>query len=203
MKAILYNARQIVYWLSVLVLFRILLHIPEADNDMPFESMAVLSVGLDVLEYVTLMIYMCFILAVPPQSAALKRSLWGGLVTISSVVVLHFVILNLHSTDPDLYWGDGSMLFKAVYLTCYSLLTLWFVWLSFVLPKSRARFAAWLCGFFPIPFFLIILLLVEPFFPGSEDNLVLMVLKDFGLDAALIWLLWEIGRLPSSGTDNV
>ena len=163
----------------------------------------ILSVGLDILEYVTLGIYMCFILAVPPSSGAVKRCLWGGLAAIASIVVLHFVILNLHSTDPDLYWGDGSMLFKAVYLTCYSLLTLWFVWLSFVLPKSRARYAAWLCGFFPIPFFLIILLLVEPFFPGSEDNLVLMVLKDFGLDAALIWLLWEIGRLPSSDTDNV
>ncbi|MBQ6777063.1 MAG: hypothetical protein IJP52_01980 [Paludibacteraceae bacterium] len=202
MKAILYNARQIVYWLSVLVLFRILLHIPDADNELPIDSLAILSVGIDILEYVTLMIYMGFILAVPPTSAAVKRCLWGGQIAIGGIVLLHFVLLKLQGTDPDLYWHNGSELFKIIYLMAYSILTLWFVWLSLIVPNGRARYAAWAVALFPIPFFLFIILFINPFFPQMQDNFVLMVMKDFGMDIALIWLLWEIGRLTSSDTDN-
>ena len=197
MNNLLYQSRQFAFWMSIVVLFRILLHIPDAEGVLPVNSLALLSSAMDIFLYALMMIYASYLLVNWKEKArAVKETLWMVIVSAFILIVMHLVNWHYYGCDPDVHWGNGSWWFRLIYLCAYFQLSCMFIMLFVHIPATvHARWWALANAILCLPFILFLIFLL-PLVPFLQQSFGFMLFKDLSMDIALVGLYWSLSNAP-------
>lgn len=197
MNNLLYQSRQFAFWMSIVVLFRILLHIPDAEGMLPVNSLALLSSAMDIFLYALLLIYSTYLLVNWQEKArVIKETLWIVIATSVILILLHLFCWRYAGCDPDVHWVGSSWWFKLIYLGSYFQLSCMFIMMFIHIPATvHARWWALTNAILGFPFILFLIFLL-PLVPFLQQSFGFMLFKDLSMDIALVGLYWSLSNAP-------
>lgn len=197
MRNALYQARQLAFWMGVVLLFRILLHIPDAEGMLPVNQLELFSSGMDIFMYGLMIIYSVFLWAqIPNPTPKIKQSLVMVIIAASILIILHLLTWRFAGCDPDVFWWNGPVWFKIIYLISYFLMSALFLMIYFRLPRGvHARNWAMVTCLINLPFILL-LVIISQYVPALSESFVFMLFKDLSMDIALFGFYWALSNAP-------
>jgi len=193
MRNALFQARQFAFWMLVVVLFRALLHIPDAEGMLPVNQLELFSSSMDIFMYGLVIIYASYLLT---QRAEMLLP-WYPMLRIligsaSIMILLHLFTLRLTGVDPDVFWPQSHWWFKALYLLSYAQWSAVLGWLSIRLnAKVTARWWAFAISLTGLPIILILFFL-GPIIPFIHESFGFMLFKDLSMDIAFVGFYWSL-----------
>lgn len=193
----LYQSRQFAFWMGIVVLFRVLLHIPDAEGMLPAESLALLSSAMDIFLYALMLIYSGYlIVSWKEKTQGIKETLWMVVSAASVLIILHLVSWRYVGCDPDVHWEEGSWWFKIIYLYAYFQLSCMFIMLFVHISTTvHARWWALANAILGLPFILFLIFLL-PLVPFLQQSFEFMLFKDLSMDIALTGFYWSLSNAP-------
>lgn len=197
MRNALFQARQLAFWMGVVLLFRILLHIPDAEGVLPVNKLELFSSSMDIFLYGLMIIYAIFLMVHWPQkSSRLKRTLALVTISASALILLHLLTWRYAGCDPDSYWMSGPIWFKIIYLFTYLQISVLFTLICIRLPQGLTA-KWWSLGvcFTCLPMILILAFL-GVFFPFLSETFGYMLVKDLLMDLVLVGFYWALSNAP-------
>lgn len=197
MRNALFQARQFAFWMGIVLLFRILLHIPDAEGVLPVNQLELFSSAMDMFLYGLMIIYASFLMVHWPQkSLRLKETLILVILSAAALILLHLLTWRYAGCDPDVYWKNGPLWFKIIYLFAYLQISVLFAFICIRLPRGlSARWWALGNSMICLPFILFLALL-GPIWPFINESFGFMLLKDMGMDMTLIGFYWALSNIP-------
>jgi len=193
MRNALFQARQFAFWMMVVVLFRVLLHIPDAEGMLPVNQLELFSSSMDIFMYGLVIIYAGYLLT----QRAEKLLPWYPMLRImigsaSIMILLHVFTLRFTSVDPDVFWPRSQWWFKALYLICYAQWSGVLGWLFIRLNANvTARWWALAISLTGLPNILMLFFL-GPIIPFIQESFGFMLFKDLSMDIAFVGFYWTL-----------
>jgi len=200
MRNALFQARQFAFWMGVVVLFRILLHIPDAEGMLPVYQLELFSSCMDIFMYGLIIIYAVYLIRQWEELSIKWQAMLGLMIGCSSLlIILHLLTWRFAGCDPDVYWPTSQWGFKAIYLFCYAQLSGIFYALFLCFKKrDKARWWALAICITGLPNILLLFFL-GPVWPFIHESFGFMLFKDLSMDIAFTGFYWALSNISKKG----